>query len=82
VSPLISIQQRRDLLIDETWSDTPVSVAAVTRNVRSAIYSTAVTYQLDGKQYVVIRSGSTLFACAPPRPSDGLDAAHQKGIVH
>jgi alcohol dehydrogenase (cytochrome c) len=28
----------------------------------AAIYSTAVTYQVDGKQYVVIPSGSALFA--------------------
>ena len=30
----------------------------------AAIYSTAVTYQVDGKQYVVIPAGSTLFAFA------------------
>ena len=28
----------------------------------AAIYSTAITYQLDGKQYVVIPAGSALFA--------------------
>jgi len=36
--------------------------------VGAAIYSTAVTYQLDGRQYVVIPSGSTLFAFALTRP--------------
>jgi alcohol dehydrogenase (cytochrome c) len=30
----------------------------------AAIYSTAITYQLDGKQYVVIPAGSALFAFA------------------
>jgi hypothetical protein len=30
----------------------------------AAIYSTAITYQLDGKQYVIIPSGSALFAFA------------------
>ena len=33
-----------------------------------AIYAAAVTYQLDGRQYVVIPSGSTLFAFALPQP--------------
>jgi hypothetical protein len=28
----------------------------------AAIYSTAVSYQIDGKQYIVIPSGSALFA--------------------
>jgi alcohol dehydrogenase (cytochrome c) len=34
----------------------------------AAIYSTAITYRLDGKQYVVIPAGSALFAfaIAPP----------------
>lgn len=32
----------------------------------AAIYSTAISYQLDGKQYVVIPSGSTLFAFGLP----------------
>jgi hypothetical protein len=30
----------------------------------AAIYSTSVTYELDGKQYVVIPAGSALFAFA------------------
>ena len=30
----------------------------------AAIYSTAITYRLDGKQYVVIPAGSALFAFA------------------
>ena len=30
----------------------------------AAIYSTAITYQLDGQQFVVIPAGSTLFAFA------------------
>jgi len=30
----------------------------------AAIYSTAVSYQVDGKQYVVIPAGSALFAFA------------------
>jgi alcohol dehydrogenase (cytochrome c) len=34
----------------------------------AAIYSTAITYELDGKQYVVIPSGTALFAFAVPRP--------------
>ena len=34
----------------------------------AAIYSTAITYELDGKQYVVIPGGSTLFAFALERP--------------
>jgi alcohol dehydrogenase (cytochrome c) len=34
----------------------------------AAIYSTAITYQLDGKQYVVIPAGSVLFAFALERP--------------
>jgi alcohol dehydrogenase (cytochrome c) len=33
----------------------------------AAIYSTAITYQLGAKQYVVIPSGSTLFAFALSR---------------
>jgi len=32
----------------------------------AAIYSTAVTYLLDGKQYVVIPSGAALFAFTLP----------------
>jgi alcohol dehydrogenase (cytochrome c) len=32
----------------------------------AAIYSTAVTFELDGRQYVVIPSGSALFAFALP----------------
>jgi alcohol dehydrogenase (cytochrome c) len=36
--------------------------------VGAAIYSAAITYQLDGRQYVVIPSGSTLFAFALSRP--------------
>lgn len=34
----------------------------------AAIYSTAITYQLNGKQYVVIPAGSTLFAFALEQP--------------
>jgi alcohol dehydrogenase (cytochrome c) len=34
----------------------------------AAIYSTAITYQLNGKQYVVIPAGSTLFAFAVSQP--------------
>lgn len=34
----------------------------------AAIYTTAVTYQLDGKQYVVIPAGSALFAFAISEP--------------
>jgi alcohol dehydrogenase (cytochrome c) len=34
----------------------------------AAIYSTAITYQLDGRQYVVIPAGSALFAFALPQP--------------
>jgi alcohol dehydrogenase (cytochrome c) len=34
----------------------------------AAIYSTAVTYQVDGKQYVVIPAGSALFAFAVSEP--------------
>lgn len=34
----------------------------------AAVYSTAITYQLDGKQYVVIPVGSTLFAFALDKP--------------
>lgn len=34
----------------------------------AAFYTTAVTYQLDGRQYVVIPSGSALFAFALPQP--------------
>jgi alcohol dehydrogenase (cytochrome c) len=34
----------------------------------AAIYSTAITYQLDGKQYVVIPAGSALFAFAISQP--------------
>jgi len=33
----------------------------------AAIYSTAITYRLDGRQYVAIPSGATLFAFALPR---------------
>ena len=32
----------------------------------AAIYSTAVTYLLDGRQYVVIPAGAGLFAFAMP----------------
>lgn len=32
----------------------------------AAIYSTAITFEVDGKQYVVIPAGSTLFAFAVP----------------
>ena len=32
----------------------------------AAVYSTAITYRLDGRQYVVIPSGTTLFAFALP----------------
>ncbi len=32
----------------------------------AAIYSAAITYQLDGRQYVAIPSGGTLFAFALP----------------
>jgi alcohol dehydrogenase (cytochrome c) len=34
----------------------------------AAIYSTAITFELDGKQYVVIPAGSALFAFALPSP--------------
>lgn len=34
----------------------------------AAVYSTAVTYSLDGKQYVVVPSGSALFAFALAQP--------------
>jgi alcohol dehydrogenase (cytochrome c) len=34
----------------------------------AAIYSTAITYRLDGKQYVVIPAGSALFAFAIAQP--------------
>ncbi len=34
----------------------------------AAIYSTAVTYELDGRQYVAIAAGSGLFAFALPQP--------------
>jgi alcohol dehydrogenase (cytochrome c) len=34
----------------------------------AAIYSTAITFELDGKQYVVIPAGSALFAFALPQP--------------
>jgi hypothetical protein len=34
----------------------------------AAIYSTAITYRLDGKQYVVIPAGSALFAFAIAGP--------------
>jgi len=34
----------------------------------AAIYTTAGTYQLDGKQYVVIPAGSALFAFAVSEP--------------
>ena len=34
----------------------------------AAIYSSAVTYQQDGKQYVVIPAGSALFAFALSEP--------------
>ena len=34
----------------------------------AAIYSTAISYRLDGKQYVVIPAGSALFAFAIPQP--------------
>ena len=34
----------------------------------AAIYSAAVTFALDGKQYVVIPAGSGLFAFALPAP--------------
>ncbi|MBS0420059.1 MAG: PQQ-dependent dehydrogenase, methanol/ethanol family [Proteobacteria bacterium] len=37
----------------------------------AALYSTAMTYQLDGRQYVVIPAGSTLFAFAVTRPRVG-----------
>ena len=33
----------------------------------AAVYSTAITYRLDGRQYVVIPSGTTLFAFALPK---------------
>jgi len=32
----------------------------------AAIYSAAITFELDGKQYVVIPAGSALFAFALP----------------
>jgi len=35
----------------------------------AAIYSTAVTFEAAGKQYVLIPSGSALFAFALPGPS-------------
>jgi alcohol dehydrogenase (cytochrome c) len=34
----------------------------------AAVYSTAITYQLDGKQYVVIPAGSALFAFSIAQP--------------
>jgi alcohol dehydrogenase (cytochrome c) len=34
----------------------------------AAIYSTAITFDLDGKQYLVIPAGSALFAFALPQP--------------
>ena len=34
----------------------------------AAVYSTAITFELDGKQYVVIPAGSALFAFALPQP--------------
>jgi alcohol dehydrogenase (cytochrome c) len=34
----------------------------------AAVYSTAITYQLDGKQYVVIPAGSALFSFAIVQP--------------
>ena len=34
----------------------------------AAIYSAAVTYQVNGKQYVVIPAGSALFAFAVSEP--------------
>jgi alcohol dehydrogenase (cytochrome c) len=34
----------------------------------AAIYSTAISYQVDGKQYVVIPAGSALFAFAQEQP--------------
>jgi glucose dehydrogenase len=34
----------------------------------AAIYSAAITYELDGRQYVLIPAGSGLFAFALPAP--------------
>ena len=34
----------------------------------AAIYSTAITFELDGKQYVVIPVGSAIFAFAVQSP--------------
>ena len=34
----------------------------------AAVYAAAVTYRLDGKQYVVIPAGSALFAFAVSEP--------------
>jgi alcohol dehydrogenase (cytochrome c) len=34
----------------------------------AAIYSAAVSYQLDGRQYAIIPSGAALFAFALPKP--------------
>jgi glucose dehydrogenase len=34
----------------------------------AAIYSTAMTYEVDGKQYVVLPAGSALFAFALAKP--------------
>ena len=34
----------------------------------AAIYSTAITYKVDGKQYVVLPAGSALFAFALDKP--------------
>jgi hypothetical protein len=34
----------------------------------AAVYSTAITYRLDGRQYVVIPAGSALFAFAIAQP--------------
>jgi hypothetical protein len=34
----------------------------------AAIYSTAITYAIDGKQYVAIAVGSALFAFAIDQP--------------
>jgi glucose dehydrogenase len=34
------------------------------RQLGAAIYSTAITFEVDGKQYVVIPAGSALFSFA------------------
>ncbi len=44
----------------------------------AAIYSTAITYRLDGRQYVVIPAGSALFAFAIAEDANGLGTRSQR----